>query len=105
MKTNEKQIRKEEFIFNVVSRSFIMLLIIAIITMMTSCNTLAPAARYAKEHRENNFYDRLKGNDSFTFKSVKDDFKTAKKEIKADNKKDKQHSRVASMQEKINKLK
>ena len=73
--------------------------------MMTSCGSVAPATRYAKEHADNNYENRLKGNDSFTFRSVKEDFKTAKKDIKADNKRDRQNAKTTAMQERINKLK
>lgn len=100
-----KQMRKEEFIFNLVSRSFIALLILVIFLMLTYCGGLCPDARYAKEHKNNNFAYRLNANESFTFKSAKDDFRTAKKEIKADNKKERQDAKVSAMRDRINQLK
>jgi cell shape-determining protein MreC len=105
METNEKENRKETFIFNVVSACSIGMLILLIFLMMTSCGSVAPATRYAKTHADNNYENRLKGNDSFTFKSVKDDFKNTKADIRDQKKLDKQNAKVSAMQERINKLK
>jgi cell shape-determining protein MreC len=101
METNEK----EDFIFKTISACSIGMLILLIFLMITSCGSVAPATRYAKTHADNNYENRLKGNDSFTFKSVKDDFKNTKADIRDQKKLDKQNAKVSAMQERINKLK
>jgi cell shape-determining protein MreC len=105
METNRKQIAKEDFIFKTVSACSIGMLILLVFLMLTSCGSVVPASRYAKEHSDNNYENRLKGNESFTFKSVKDDFKNTKADIRDQKKLDKQNAKVSAMQEKINKLK
>ena len=105
MENNTKQAREKTFIFNVVSAFSIGMLILLIFLMLTSCGSVAPATRYAKEHSDNNYENRLKGNDSFTFKSVKDDFKNTKADIRDQKELDKKNAKVSAMQDKINKLK
>ena len=106
MKDNfNKQMRKEDFIYKIISTCSIWMLILLIFLILTSCGSVAPATRYAKEHSDNNYENRLNGNDSFTFKSVKDHFKNTKADIRDQKKLDKQNAKVSAMQERLNKLK
>jgi len=102
----DKQIRKEEFIFNLVSRSFIAFLILLIFMMITSCSqSISPAKRYAKEHSDKNFQSVMKNNTAFTLSSAKQNLQEVKKRSKQERKKDKKQDKINSVLAKIEKLK
>jgi hypothetical protein len=105
MKRAGKKIRKETFSYNVISICFTGILIILIFLLFTSCRSVAPAKRYSKTHSENNFYDRLNGNESFTKKSLNNDLKNAKKNNRDKRNDERDSTKIANKLARIEEIK
>ena len=82
------------------------ILTIMVLILMCSCaSTLTPAQRYAAQHSNNNFWDRINGMDDTKLSNIKQEYKDLQVSLKKEKAQDKTQAKIGAYRARIREIK